>query len=119
MRQIERQLRLAIIDNRDFKKGNTEFDANSGEVKLFGNTIATISRTRIRHLNNGKFGGTIWSPFVNTINLCSYPTSTTLSRLRCLNLNIYKKKGIVYFQTEKVKLEVPREGQCNVGQFLE
>ena len=77
MRQIEHQLLAAIAQQKSFKKSNTDYRLQAaqdpaftlvGEVRLFGNHIASYMRV----------------PPLLTISNCGWNTTTTNSRLNAL-----------------------------------
>lgn len=87
MRQIEKQMLLAVEAKKAFNSGNTTVSMHVyGEdtfqnVFLHGNHIATVA--------NGKCT-------VNLETLRQWPTTTTKSRLRALGANVTTKMGVTY-----------------------
>lgn len=109
LRLIERELVDAIRTSNNYKKDNTKYCRSTGRVFLFNNRIAKV----VHGLNH--------SVRVMEINLCGFPTSTTLSRLRALGLNIYKSKGQVWIEPSEIDAPflVPSEGICKLqGRYL-
>lgn len=88
MRKIELEMLAAIKSGTRFAKGNTTVEITdvNAEVYLHGNHIATVSGFGIVE--------------VNTSTLLKYPTRTTLSRLRALDVDVYVRKGEVFLNGE-------------------
>jgi len=81
MKQIEKDLRVAIARREAFRQSNTEYDPTSGKVFLFGNVIACETREGWRY------------------SLAGWPTATTRSRLKALGLPLWTKAGRTYLGT--------------------
>jgi len=96
MRKIEKEMRAAIVDRRDWSKDNTcvRFDAedNVCDVFLHGNHIAEAHRNY--------YGSIIITP--NRETLAQWPTVTTKSRLRALGVNLTQKAGVISIDGEMV-----------------
>ena len=91
MRKIEQQMNRAIARGESWAGGNTQVVtlANGGsEVFLHGHLIAMVD----------DFG--IARPIIST--LVAWPTRTTMSRLRALDINVYQRNGDIYIDGEKV-----------------
>lgn len=88
MRKIESDMLRAINTRTNFAKDNTRvaITGSCAKVYLHGNHIATVNRFGIVD--------------VNTNTLLEYPTRTTLSRLRALNVNVSIRKGEVILYGE-------------------
>lgn len=82
MRQIERNMRAALRDGREWRQDNTAVTAD-GTVTLHGNRIA--------------YGGK-----VDIDTLRRWPTVTTKSRLRALGFDIQQRAGAIYLDGEHV-----------------
>ena len=95
MRKIEREMIQAIIERRNFKKGNTEVIKKSDYMGIYlhGNLIAKYGIEDSRGLN--------------FISHCNWLTNTTKSRLNCLisfvtgHYVIYQKNFRWYLHTKK------------------
>lgn len=92
MRKIENGMNQAAFAGVAFSSGNTSvkpIDSVNVAVFLHGNEIATI---------NSETGFVM----VNKDTLMNWPTVTTMSRLRALGVNVYKKAGAVYLDDERL-----------------
>ena len=92
MRKIEQQMIRAINRNENWALGNNMVtylrEDNKSRVYLHGHLIATVD----------DFG--IARPIIPT--LVAWPTRTTMSRLRALDINVYQRDGDIYIDGEKV-----------------
>ena len=90
MRKIEQQMNRAINRNQNFASGNTTviYDAEENESKVYlhGHLIAVVDDFGIAH--------TVES------TLIAWPTRTTMSRLRALDVDVCTRKGDVYLDGE-------------------
>lgn len=82
MRKIEQRMLQALREHRDWKEANTWVTEN-GNVYLHGNHIARWYTC----------AGVVVVG-VNESTLLSWPTKTTVSRLRALGANVYVRDGI-------------------------
>ena len=87
MRLIEQQMNQAIADKTYFFKDNTEVTyyegVNKSYIRLYGHCIAVYHHSSLEV-----------NP--NLAVLAEYPTATTKSRLRALDVNVYTKAHITY-----------------------
>jgi hypothetical protein len=92
MRKVEQQMIRAINRNENWSQGNTMVtylrEDGTSRVYLHGHLIATVD----------DFG--IARPIIPT--LVAWPTRTTMSRLRALDINVYQRNGDIYIDGEKV-----------------
>ena len=92
MRQIEKQMIAAINRNENWSLANTMVtylrEDDTSRVYLHRHLIATVD----------DFG--IARPCIGT--LIAWPTRTTMSRLRALDINVYQRNGDIYIDGEKV-----------------
>lgn len=92
MRKVEQQMIRAINRNENWSQGNTMVtylrEDDTSRVYLHGHLIATVD----------DFG--IARPIIPT--LIAWPTRTTMSRLRALDINVYQRNGDIYIDGEKV-----------------
>jgi len=90
MRKIEQQMNRAIERGESWAGGNTQVTQHAAgcSVYLHGHLIADIDND-----------GTAWA---NRPTLLNWPTRTTMSRLRALDINVYQRNGDVYIDGEKV-----------------
>ena len=81
MRKIEQQMLAAVRSNCTFGGGNTTVCVNGQhlQVLLHGHEIAS---------------GPVGALTVNLDTLRDWPTNTTMSRLRALGFNVYRKGGV-------------------------
>ena len=86
MRKIERELLAALHAGRAWQSGNTRVTAD-GRVYLHENLIATWC--------NGELN-------VNRTTLARWPTTTTISRLRALGANVYRRNHRTYLDGQPV-----------------
>ena len=79
MRHIEKEMLTAIRCRHNWHKDNTTVEHQNGVtvIRLHGNHIATIDSSN--HVS------------INTDTLHRWPTPTTKSRLRALNVPVYTK----------------------------
>ena len=93
MRLIEEQMNQAINSKSTWSKDNTEviYFANSdvSMVYLHGHKIAVFD-----HYNDEIIAD------INTLSL--WPTRTTKSRLRALDVDVFTRKGITYLNGREV-----------------
>ena len=100
MRKIEKLMVQAIVNRKDWHLDNTAVyyipQSESGnphgarsEIKLHNNLIAEM------WYDSGKLE-------VNVAMLRRYPTPTTKSRLRALNVNVTTKRGVTYLNNEAI-----------------
>ena len=92
MRQIEKQMIAAINRNENWALANTMVtylrEDDTSRVYLHGHLIATVD----------DFG--IARPCIGT--LLAWPTRTTMSRLRALDIDVCTRKGDIYLNGEKL-----------------
>lgn len=92
MRKVEQQMIRAINRNENWSQGNTMVtylrEDDTSRVYLHGHLIAMVD----------DFG--IARPIIPT--LVAWPTRTTMSRLRALDINVYQRNGDIYIDGEKV-----------------
>lgn len=90
-RKIEQKMCEAVATRRNWQNGNTEvwLDVN-GQLKvgLHGNVIAIV-------VTSGRV-----MPCLDTLK--TWPTPTTMSRLRALGVHVYQRKGRVYLDDVEV-----------------
>ena len=92
----------AIESKKPFSLDNTQVviseDKSYCDVFLHGNHIIKIL-----------YGyGVLEGQYCNIVNLetlCSYPTNTTKSRLRALDINVYHKKGRLFLDDKELNRE--------------
>lgn len=93
MRLIEKQMNQAINSKSNWSKDNTEvmyYEGNNlSHVRLHGHHIAYFDH------NSGEI-----VPNVGT--LAAWPTRTTKSRLRALDVDVYTRKNITYVNGKEV-----------------
>ena len=100
MRKIEKLMIEAIVKRQNWHKDNTAVyyipATESGnphgarsEIKLHNNIIAEM------WYESGKLE-------VNVAMLRRYPTPTTKSRLRALNVNVATRRGVTYLNNEAI-----------------
>lgn len=91
MRKIEKLMVQAIVNRERFAQDNTMVSIveNTAQVFLHGNHIATMDYTT-RMLT------------VNVETLRRWPSPTTKSRLRALNVNVYTKNHTTYLNNEVI-----------------
>ncbi len=90
MRKIEEKMLDAIENSRDWTSGNTEVISDGDGlswVYLHGNRIACSSN------------GTVET---DRQTLRTWPTRTTMSRLRALGVDVCTRKGDIYLNGEAV-----------------
>ena len=92
MRKIEAQMIRAINRNENWSLGNTTviYDAEENESKVYlhGHLIAVVDDFGLAH--------TIES------TLIAWPTRTTMSRLRALDVDVCTRRGDIYLNGEKL-----------------
>ena len=91
MRVIERQMNAAIKERRNWKGNNTkveQYDTFSS-VELFGKHIANVSHA----------DGHV---YVDVRTLMDWPTDTTMSRLRALGANVYRRNWVIYLDDKPI-----------------
>ena len=92
MRQIEKQMVAAINRNENWSQANTMVtylrEDDTSRVYLHGHLIATVD----------DFG--IARPCIGT--LLAWPTRTTMSRLRALDIDVCTRRGDIYLNGEKL-----------------
>lgn len=103
MRKIEKQTIQAVINKRNWTKGNTSVTyqpevstpfrscIEHSKVFLYGNHIATFC-----------YGLDRWD--YNPMTLTQWPTPTTKSRLRALGFNVRTKNGHTYVGDKLISL---------------
>ena len=93
MRLIEEQMNQAILNKTDWHKDNTEViydrSVDQSYVYLHGHNIATYDHFYPKVETNLK-------------TLRNWPTRTTKSRLRALDVDVYTRKGITYVNGKEV-----------------
>jgi hypothetical protein len=90
MRQIEEKMLEAIEDRKDWNSGNTEVISNGDGlswVYLHGNRLACSAYGSIE-------------PDYQTLR--TWPTRTTMSRLRALGVDVCTRRGDIYLNGEKL-----------------
>ena len=95
MRKIEKEMRAAIVDRRDWSKDNTTVIfplAGIGKVFLHGNHIADCFTDSDGDL----------CAVPNRDTLAQWPTVTTKSRLRALGVDLTQKAGVISIDGEAV-----------------
>ena len=102
------------------RSGNSGYDPSIGVVTLHGNSIAGINIDQTLHSRyRGARGAWItWNFWVEWIDLCGYPTSLTLKRLKSLDLPIYKKDKKPYIKIVDKEFELIENGRIPVGELL-
>ena len=100
MRKIELEMVHNITSGQNWSKANTaitraehEYESIMG-VYLHGNHIATII--------GAAHGRDEWLVDVNTRTLRTFPTRTTMSRLRALGVDVHTHKGEVLLDGEAI-----------------
>jgi len=92
MRKIEKQMVAAINRNENWSQANTMVtylrEDDTSRVYLHGHLIATVD----------DFG--IARPIIPT--LVAWPTRTTMSRLRALDIDVCTRRGDIYLNGEKL-----------------
>ena len=93
MRKIELDMLKAIRNRKDWKNSNTMVEPLQDycNVYLHGSHIAEVYVHPLSGRHTVK---------VNEDTLLEYPTRTTLSRLRALDVDVYIRKGVVYLNGE-------------------
>ena len=94
MRVIEKKMWQAIRNRKPFTNGNTTItiDANTAHVFLHGNHIASVICDKYYRCKT----------MVNIETLRTYPTNTTKSRLRALNVDVRTRKGVTYLEGKAI-----------------
>ena len=94
MRKIEERMWQAIRNRKPFTSGNTAItiDANTAHVFLHGNHIASVICDKYYRCKT----------MVNIDTLRTYPTPTTKSRLRALNVDVYTKNFVTYLNGKAI-----------------
>ena len=94
MSKIREKMWQAIRNNKPFSSGNTTvtIDANTAHVFLHGNHIASVICDKYYRCKT----------MVNIDTLRTYPTPTTKSRLRALNVDVRTRKGITYLEGKAI-----------------
>lgn len=89
MRKIEQEMWQCVCACLPFQKDNTSVSIHLGSPNIFlhGNHIASVKDGKV---------------IVNVDTLRKWPTVTTLSRLRALGVNVYKRKGVVHLWGEPI-----------------
>ena len=92
MRKIELGMISAINGNRNWASGNTMVtylpEERTSRVYLHGNLIAKVD----------EFG--VARPVLGT--LIAWPTRTTMSRLRALDINVCQRNGHIYLNGDRL-----------------
>ncbi len=99
MRKIEMNMNAAVMLGRDWKQANTmtfrkPFAQGAVDVFLHGHHIATVW--------NACDGRDRWTVEVDTDTLASWPTRTTMSRLRALGADVCTRKGRPFLNGEAI-----------------
>ena len=88
MRKIEKDMLNAVNNGANWANGNTQVVHINGiaQVFLHGNHIASV------------YG----EPEANVETLKTWPSRTTMSRLRVLGVNVRQSKGVIYLNDQPV-----------------
>ena len=100
MRKIEREMIAAVVNRRDWRKDNTAVYYISAEES--GDPLGAHAEIKLHNNLIAELWYDVGQVIVNVHMLRRYPTPTTKSRLRALQVNVTTNKGITYLDNEAI-----------------
>jgi hypothetical protein len=100
MRKIEREMIAAVVNRRDWHKDNTAVYYVSAQES--GNPLGARAEIKLHNNLIAEMWYDAGALLVNVEMLRRYPTPTTKSRLRALQVNVTTKRGVTYLDNEAI-----------------